>query len=178
METQGNSGWFYIVSVFENHAIVENEDGGNFYHVSYSKENDAVVFGEVTEVHPMFLTSDEKGALEMMRSNFEKMEEEVSELRGFKKDVLKADHENQAEELFTRFNKLDDEDLKDIRENIHELSINDIESKLYEKLGRKTVTFSSQREEKKSLSLKVKLEGENTIKSGYSHILAKHGLKE
>lgn len=177
MATKGfENEWFYLVSVFDNYIIAEDDNGSNFYKVDYLKENDSIQFGDVVQVHPMFLTVEEKGALELMRSNFEAYETENKELKEFKSEILKTQHESEAEQLFDSFTKLNEEDVKDIKENVHEYSIEQIESKLYEILGRKTATFSK-KEPTSRMKVTVKPTSEEP-KGGYSHLFAKHGIKK
>jgi hypothetical protein len=167
--------WYWIVSVFDNHVVVENDMGSKFYKVDYQKENDNISLGDVVEVFPMFLTAEEKGALELMRSNFEKLEQENEELKKFKADVLKAEHEAKAEELFAQFSKLTDEDIADLREKVHEFSIEELEGKLYERLGRKMANFSVKPKET-SARLRI-VQDEDNQTGSYSHIFAKYGIK-
>lgn len=174
MAEKGFGGsWHYIVTVYDTNVIVEDDMGNKFYKVDYTKEDDVITFGDAVEVHPMFLTSEEKGALELLRSNFEKLEEENKELKAFQVEVNKSQHEAEAEELFSQFSKLSDDDLADLRSEIHNFSIEQIESKLYELLGRKATKFS--RKEKEATKIQVKIK-EDEAKSSYSHIFSKHGL--
>jgi hypothetical protein len=175
MEQKGFGGeWYYIVAVFETHLIAENDMSDKFFKIEYTNENDSIVLGEVIEVFPMFLTAEEKGALELMRSSFNKLQSENSELKEFKAKVLKAQHEAQAEELFAQFNKLTPEEVADLREKVHEYSLEELESRLFERLGRKMANFSTP---KPSNSLKVKIvHQDETETSGYSHLFKKHGF--
>jgi hypothetical protein len=176
METKGfGNEWYYIVSVYETYLIAENEMGDRFFKVEYEKQNDSISLGNVTEVYPMFLTAEEKGALELMRSNFESLEQENKELKQFKADVLKAQHEAKAEELFAKFSKLTADEIAELREKVHEFTIEELESKLYELVGRKMVSFS--REEKPTTNrLKITFDHSENRISSYDHIFKKHGL--
>ena len=166
--------WCFIVSVYDEYFIAENHKG-NFYKVSYTKDDDNVTFGEVVEVFPMFLTADEKNALDLMRSTYKQIEEENKELKEFKQKTLREQHEAMAEELFSKFNKLTAEEIADLRENVHNYSIEELESKLFERLGRKAANFTALKPSQ-SYSIKLKIDGTKEDVSGYAHILKKHGL--
>lgn len=175
MESKGFAGWYYISSVFESHIIVE-EDDSKFYKVDYSKDGENITLGEATEVFGMFLTGEEKGALELMRSSFESIKQENEQLKSFQAGVLESQHEAEVEELFSNFSKLTEDDLKDIRENVHNFSIEQIETKCFELLGRKTANFS-----RKDTTTSIKVNFNNTGvegKNGVDHIFAKHGIKK
>jgi hypothetical protein len=173
---QANSteDWYYIVSIYESYIVAENGWGDKFYMVDYTKDGDNITLGSVSEVFAMFLTKEEKGALELMRSNFEAYEKENQELKEFKATVEKQSHEAEAEELFAQFGKLSNDDLAEIRENVHNFSISEIESKLYELIGRKTAQFSR---EPKSPSLKVGLEPQERT-STVDSLFSKHGIRK
>lgn len=174
MNSKGLEGWYYISSVYESHIIVE-EDNERFFKVDYAKDGDNINLGEAVEVFGMFLTSDEKGALELMRANFEKYEKENEELRSFQSGVVKAQHKAEAEVVFSNFTKLTEEDVKELKENIHNFTIEQVESKCYELLGRKTANFT-----KKDAPASIKMNFSNSedqpIKTGTDSIFAKHGI--
>lgn len=175
IENGFSNDWYYIVTVYDTNVIVENDMGNKFYKLDYSKENDEISFGNVVEVHPMFLTSEEKGALELMRSNFQTLETENAELKEFKSNVLKEEHQAKAEELFTSFSKLEESDYADLKENVHNFSIEEIEGKLFERLGRKMANFSTKPKET-SIKLKVTQPEVNSGNGGYLHVFKKHGI--
>lgn len=170
--------WHYIVSIYESHLVAENGWGDKFYMVDYSKDGDNITLGKVSEVFGMFLTAEEKGALELMRSSFEAFEKENQELKEFKANVMKESHEAEAEELFAqaKFNKLSDEDLADIKAEVHNFSIEEIETKLYEMLGRKTATFS--RKDTNSTSIKLKIDTQERTSSSIDSLFNKHGIRK
>lgn len=171
--------WYYIVSVFDSNVIVENDMGNNFYRIDYSIDGDNINFGDVTEVYPMFLTQEEKGALDLMRANFEKIEQENTRLKQFEAQVLEQQRQLEIEQLFERpeFSKLTDEDLGEIKTNIDKFSVVELESKLYEVLGRKNATkFSSQKSKQEPQKVTIKIEENATSSSPYSHILKRQGL--
>lgn len=177
LATGAEHGWNYIVSVFDTYFIAEDEDGRKFHMVKYSKDGDKITLGDVTEVYAMFLTAEEKGALDLMRSSFGEYERENTELKQFKAEILKGQHAAKADELFAQFNKLTAEEISDLRENVHNYTLEEIESKLFERLGRKTANFSANTKPNTSYSLKFNINPtQESDTSGYAHLLRKHGL--
>lgn len=169
--------WFYISKVYDSHVIVESDSGDRFYKVDYARENDVISFSDVAEVHPMFLTTDEKGALELMRSSFDQYERENAELKEFQASVLKGQHEVLAEEVISQFDKLTADDVVEIRENIHNFTIEQIESKCFELVGRKTTKFSTPKvSQSYSMKIGVNPNQESANPNGYAHLFKKHGL--
>ncbi|MCR8994643.1 hypothetical protein [Brevibacillus laterosporus] len=172
----GDSSWNYIVSVFDSYFIAEDDYGRKFHMIGYQKDGDNIALGEVKEVFAMFLTQEEKGALELMRSSFEQYKAENTELKAFKQSVCKAQHEAQAEELFEKFNKLSAEEVADLRENVHHFTIEALESSLFERLGRKTANFSVSKPNT-TYNLKINIaQTEDKDIGGYSHLFKKHGF--
>lgn len=172
----GDYSWNYIVSVYDSYFITEDDYGSKFHMVSYQKDGDNIVLGEVKEVYAMFLTADEKGALELMRSTFEQIKTENAELKAFQKSVFQAQHEAQAEELFEKFNKLTAEEVSDLREDVHKFSIEELESRLFERLGRKTANFSVAKPNS-TYNLKINIaQTDDKDAGGYSHLFKKHGF--
>lgn len=170
-------GWNYIVSVYETHMIVEDDYGQKFHKVEYTKDGDNITLGSVNEVFASFLTNDEKNALELMRSSFEQYEKENTELKEFQSNVLKGQHEALAEEVISQFDKLSEDDVAEIRENIHNFTLEQIESKCFEMVGRKTTKFSAPKGST-SYSMKIGVipEKETPAPSSFAELFKKHGM--
>lgn len=171
----------YIVEVFDSYIIVHNWEDNKFYKVSYSKsDNNVDISGDFVEVFSMYLTAEEKSALELMRANFEKYEEENARLKEFEAKVLAEKRNQEIEQLFARpeFSILTEKDLSEVKENMDKFSVKELESKLYEVLGRKNaIKFSKQEKEPNKVNIVIN-EDLDKPKSSYSHILEKYGLKE
>lgn len=168
--------WNYIVSVYDSHIITEDDYGQKFHKVEYSREGDSITLGSVSEVFATFLTADEKGALELMRSTYADYEKENAELKEFQAGVLRGQHEALADEVISQFDKLSDEDVAEIRENIHNFTLEQIESKCFELVGRKTTKFSAPKHQSYSMKIAVKPNQDSDNPSGYAHLFKKHGL--
>lgn len=172
---------FYIDQVFDDYFIVNDWNTGKFYKLSYNKEGDNVsVEEQFEEVFPMFLTLDEKNALELMRTNFKKYESEIEELREFKSQVMQERKQQEINDLFARpeFSVLTEDDLCDIKDKVNEFSVQELESKLYEILGRKNATkFSKSKKSDKDNTIKINFNADvdsGEFSSPYAHILKKY----
>lgn len=173
---KGEDVWAYIVAVYETYIIAEDDWGNEFYMIKYGIENEDVQFGEVSQVYPMFLTSDEKGALELMRSNFEAFEKENTELKEFKASIEKEIHSQKAEELFSQFDKLTEEDISELRANVHNFSIEELEAKTFEILGRKMSSKFTKKDVKNPIS--IKFSNNKDGMSSFDKYFEKHGIKK
>jgi len=166
--------WHYVytTAVYDKYFVVEDEATSKLYKINYKVEDNKVVLedGSHQEVFVQFLTSDEKSALEMMRNNFEDMKNKVEKLESNLKEYQNSKHKAKAEEMFSQFD-LEEEDYKDIKENVLEFSIEEIEEKLYARLGRKN--FSVKKKDNK-ISI---LDGDSQTKSGkpYDHLFSRYG---
>lgn len=172
----GTESWFYISSVFDDYFIAEDDYGNSYFKVSYGKSESDVTLGEVKQVFPMFLTNDEKGALELMRSSFDVYETENKELKDFKANVEKEAHETKAEELFSKFS-LEEEELTELRAKVSEYSLEELESKTFEILGRKMANAKFSKKESKA-PVAVKFSNLETEPVGkFDKYFSKHGVK-
>lgn len=165
---------FWIADVFDDHMIIEHEGNRNFFKVYYTKENDVVQLGDFVQVYAQFLTAEEKGALELMRNNYETLESEVNQLKEYKVNVEKASHEAKAENLFSQFGLSEDE-VSTLRENVHNFTIDELEEKLFALVGRKNFSAKIERPNKVAVSIEDK---GNVSEESYMQIFAKYGLKK
>jgi hypothetical protein len=131
----GNGYDYMIVSVFDNYVIVKDwYSEKDCYRIAYTKSEESVELTEHVKVFEMYLTEEEKLDIDTVRTNFQLLTDENKELKAFKLESEKADHEEKAKGIFNNF-QLKDEDVEGI--DIHSLSIQDIEEKCYAILGRK-----------------------------------------
>lgn len=150
---------YWISQVFDTYFIAQDGWYDKYYKVSYTKENDEIQIGEQTEVFVSYLTQEEKSELEGLRSKNKQLEE-------FKLQVEKDKHEASVSELLGKeeFSALEEEDIKDIKEHVHKFSLKEIESTLYERLGKKLSSFSfkaKESKEKKMVSVTFSQEEDN-----------------
>lgn len=114
--------------------------------------------------------------VDSLQSELNEVSTERDSLREFKENILKEQHQKAVEELIVSFDKLDEEDVKDIKENIHEFTVKEVESKLYERLGRKMLSFSKKEKPESGIHLKFSQLEPKSI-GGHDHIFEKYGIK-
>jgi hypothetical protein len=98
-------------------------------------------------------SSDDKEGYKYTQEQYDTLLAEVEELRLFKLEVEKANHESKVKELFVSF-KLTEEDVENL--DVHKFSLDEIEEKCYAILGRKTASkkeFSKQSNDKGNIRL-------------------------
>ena len=170
-------GDMYVTEVFEDTFITYSYEENKHYKFSYRVVEEQVELVEsLGEVFAEYLTQDEKNALEMLRANFESLQQENEELKEFKRKSLESEHEEKANELFESFDELEEEDVKEFKENVHNFTIEEIESKLYEVLGRKKASFTKKATEP-SVQINVNAKGNDQGLDMISKIFEKHGFK-
>lgn len=171
----------YVAEVYDDYVIMVDIWEEKYFKLSYDKDDkeDKVYIKDDShvEVFPQYLTAEEKGALEMMRENFESLKEENESLKKFKTEATMAYHEEKSEEIFNSFTELQPEDYSDIKENVHDYTLEQIEEKMFSILGRKKANFSKNKKDTKN---KLALSNEGTTKpiKGYDHLFAKHGIEK
>lgn len=105
-----------------------------------------------------------------LKTEYEKLETEFNTVKGKLEKFEKGVHEAEAEALIDNFG-LDEEDVKDLKENVHDFTIEQIEEKLYARLGRKNFSVAKPKPNKIAISQ----EGNTEAKEPYNHLFAKHG---
>ncbi|MGG1339004.1 hypothetical protein GH892_02795 [Bacillus thuringiensis] len=95
---------------------------------------------------------------ERVQSENQSMTQELEELRSFRNQVLRERHEAAVAELLSgeAFSALEEEDTQDILSNVHDFTLEAIEGKLYERLGKRLAQYSAikpTKTEKKIVSL-------------------------
>jgi hypothetical protein len=81
---------------------------------------------------------------ESIKSEFSKLEEEVTGLREFKSTKLSEERSNAENEIFDKFSsELTEDEMKPIKDKSTEYSLEDLEDKLFALAGRKKVKFST-----------------------------------
>lgn len=118
-----------------------------------------------------------KSELETLKSDYASVVKERDALSEFKADSLKLEHEGSAQELFAQFDKLEEDDISDLRENVHDFTLEQIEEKLFARVGRKQFSFSkseSKKSKKDFTRMNFSKEQSKTPKKSYAHILEKY----
>jgi len=113
--------------------------------------------------------------LETTNSSLGEITKERDELLEFKKNVLKENHENMVSELLVEFSKkLESEDIEEIRSVQHEFTYEELEVKLYEKLGRKMLSFTKKENTPATNFMKINID-ETANPNSLEAIYMKHG---
>ena len=135
---------------------------------------------ENVEVQPEFI---EKSEYERLQAEFEQYKKdystpntEVTDLRIYKENTIKEKYESNVSNLFEKFdeNLSDMESYKNLKSNYSQLSLNEIEEKLFALLGKKSANFST----KATKENVVKVVFDSTTKTEptdpYGGLLVKH----
>lgn len=107
-----------------------------------------------------------------LTTKYEKLQEDFEEVQGKLDKFEKASHKAQADAVIDSFG-LDEDDVKAIKENVHNFSIEQIEEKMYALVGRKNFSI----EQPKPNKIAVQQEGNTQTGKSYSHLFAKHGIE-
>lgn len=115
--------------------------------------------------------------LDELKKAYAKLEMKYFDLEGVVLNTLKADHKAKAEEIFSKevFSNLTDEDIQDLRDNVQDYNLAELEGKCYERLGKKMATFSlnSEKPKEKGIKIGIDFEVSNDDKS-YSYMFKKY----
>lgn len=135
---------------------------------------------ENVEVQPEFI---EKSEYERLQAEFEQYKKdystpntEVTDLRIYKENTIKEKYESNVSNLFEKFdeNLSDMESYKNLKSNYSQLSLDEIEEKLFALLGKKSANFST----KATKENVVKVVFDSTTKTEptdpYGGLLVKH----
>lgn len=122
-----SSTWNWISKVYDNHAVIEQEDEGKLYKVNYVKHETGVSLGDFEEIFPMYVNNAEKQALEIARTNFSAMEEENKSLKQFKEKIELADKERKLSTYSTVLSK---DEYETVSNNLSKFSMEEIEKEI------------------------------------------------
>lgn len=147
----------------EDEKSVENKEQS--YEFDTEKEN---VETEVVEVNTFSVTeSDEYRSLllqyEELTNKYESLESENKELANFKLEVETKERNIKVEELFERFEDLQDtEEYSVLKDNPNDYSLEELETRLFAMLGKKTFSTKKNNKMKKD-TVKVLIENNQHI---------------
>ncbi|MGG3045611.1 hypothetical protein ABEO76_21030 [Bacillus anthracis] len=135
---------------------------------------------EVQEVDYQALYTEARAELERVTTERDNLLTSNTELETFKASVLREKHEASVRELIRNeeFASLEQGDIQDLIDSVHEYSLEQIQSKLYERVGKKLAKFSLQNKTRKDKSIVTlefsKEENANESKSAYGGLFDKH----
>lgn len=167
-------GDMYVTEVFEKTFVAYNYSENKHYKIAYQIVNEkAELVENLGEVFAEYLTKEEKDALSLMRSTYESLKEENEELKEFKLDKLKDEHESNSKDIFEKF-QLNEEDVKDI--NVHEFSLEEIEEKCYAILGKKVASKKNFTKKEKE-TIKLSFSKDKVDETPYGGLVEKYRNK-
>jgi hypothetical protein len=199
------STYFYLMDFTDDYVYVEkdywNEAGdfeetyGRFSYEFNDETVEATITSEFEEMFIMWLTKEEKDALEAERNDYASIksefdayketyktpETEVEQLRTFQNDRLAEDRKNAEEQIFTKFDELlgDNETYKALKENAKDYSVDELVKECNALYGELQTNFSLDSKVKKADFTKVRVdttvEGDD---STYGGLFARFGKKK
>lgn len=118
--------YYWVCSVYDNYVVYQDEEENKFYKESYTRDDSAITLGgDAVEVYTEWLTAEEKGALELMRSTYDELKQfkddaETAELHAQKEAVLNSDDYS----VLT-----DSEEFAQLVENMDQYSVEELQNK-------------------------------------------------
>ena len=116
-----------------------------------------------------------------LKAEFEAQKEELQKLREYKEAVERAKHEAEAEKLFAKFADLSELDIADLRKNVHNYTIEELERELLIICGQKALEQSQQRKPKKekdvtglTFSLDIPVDDDKYVPGDYDDLFKRY----
>lgn len=175
--------YYYLLDFDDEYAYVEQsvwtkdgreEEHGRFKY-SFDKESLAAsIDDEFEKMIVTWLTVDEHTKLQKSREMFEDMQKEHDELKEFKENTIKEQYETQVAELFDKFDKQLDgfADFEVLKVDYSNLTVDELEEKLFALLGKKNANFSTKKKETVT-KVPVDINRKDDMEDPYGGLLAK-----
>lgn len=113
--------------------------------------------------------------IENLQTSYATLEGEVTDLREFKQNTITKEREIAENELFERFShQLTLEEVQTIKESSSELSLEEVEMKLFALVGKKLAKFSAKPKEKTSIKINIGNDEEIIDEKSYAYIISKY----
>lgn len=111
-----------------------------------------------------------------LKEQFTALESEVQELRKFKLTKLAEERQAAETELFNQFAaQLTEEEMQPVKDEAANMSLEEIEIKLYALVGKKAAKFSVKQKNKETYKINIDFGGNNpTDDKPYSHVIEKY----
>lgn len=139
-----DNGFYFILETHKNYVIAEHEkfDEGSFKQryerIDYTIVGNDIELGQSIELFPEFLTKEERNAVEISRSMYQKIEDENKELKEFK---LSKENE-EKETVLEQFSELDKQIIEKVRNKFDNLSVEDVQKELAFELYKDSQNYS------------------------------------
>ena len=113
-----------------------------------------------------------------LQEDYSKLEESAKELEQFKLTHIQKEREDAEEALFTKFSKsLTEDEMLPIKEKKAELTLGEIEEKLFALVGRKGVVFSKTPIEEKPIRYNLPVDNKPPSDKEWADLIEKHKNK-
>lgn len=118
--------YYWVCSVYDDYVVYQDEEENKFYRESYTRDDSTITLGgNAVEVYTEWLTAEEKGALELMRSTYDELKQykddaEAAELHAQKEAVLNSDDYSVL---------ADSEEFAQLVENMDQYSVDELQNK-------------------------------------------------
>lgn len=109
-----------------------------------------------------------------LKKDFDKVVEERDELLKYQNNRERNDHKAKVESLITSFDKLTENDVKEIREKVFHFTFDEIEEKLYALLGKKQVGDKVKKQSQFAKFYVTDDDNKTEKKPSYDHLFQKH----
>lgn len=175
--------YFYLLDFDDDYVYVEQniwtkdgreEEHGRFKYSFDEESLAASIDDEFEKMIVTWLTVDEHAKLQKSREMFEDMQKEYDELKEFKENAIKEQYETQVAELFDKFDKQLNgfADFEVLKTNYSDLTVDELEEKLFALLGKKNANFSTKKKET-VVKVPVDVNKENDVEDPYGGLLAR-----
>jgi hypothetical protein len=176
------------VYVQRSHWSANGDYESNYGRFSYSfdeKNLTATLTSEFEEMFIMWLTKEEKDALEAERGDYAQLksdfeaykekypEDEFKSLRKFKSDKIEAERKEAEEEIFSEFDKKlsGNEEYETLKTNSKEYDLDELQEKCFTILGKTQINFSFNA--KKQNTIKINIDSTPTSSDPYGGLIEK-----
>lgn len=122
-----DSAW--IIETTDTHVTYQTgySEDSKFFKSAYAIEGDKVVFGETVELFSMFLTEQEKSAIESQREMIESLNSAIAELQEFKAQVELGEKLSLIDSYATQMST---EVVKEFKDNASNYSLEELDKEL------------------------------------------------
>lgn len=146
----------WITSVYSDYFVYEIYPN-QFFKQDYVMDSTNVEFiGEPMEVYAQYLSESEVNEIDNVRNQNGTLMMEVEELKTYKQTRELEDKQVCINEIFEKFNMLNDEDIAEIKSNALNMELVDLEKELaYLAINKKIFSKTNKSDNSKTLTMKV-----------------------
>lgn len=139
--------WSCLVDVFDKHFVVRvyaGDEVTKYFDIQYTvNSDDEITIGNRTEVFPMYVTKEEKSEIEDNRIKVKNLENQLSELKGYK---VETEMSAKQTLLDNESNRLTSKQIGNIEADFNKMSVEEIRKEVAYAI------FENEQKEKESIS--------------------------